>query len=271
MSTVTRPRGPLPPRVYWTRRLLVVAVAFGLVFGIAHLLGGGGVGDGPSARPVGAEATTSSTSRASTVAVSPSVTAPTPNLGGSPSATPNTATPNTTTPNKASPTALATPSGTCANADVVATPSVRGTGYAGRSVLFDVTLTTKVSPACTWTVSANSLVVKVTSGADRIWSTQECTGGVLRQSVVVRKDQPVAVAVAWNGQRSDSDCTRTTTWVEAGYYHVVAAAFGADPIDEQFRLANPVPATRTVTATPTPDVTKSPAPTKTRKPASRQR
>ena len=55
MTTVTRPRGPLPARVYWTRRLLLVVVAFALVFGIAHLLGSGGSGS-PSAQPVGADA-----------------------------------------------------------------------------------------------------------------------------------------------------------------------------------------------------------------------
>ena len=50
-------RGPLPPRVYWTRRLLVLVVALALVFGVARLLGGGGGGNGPSAQPVGADAT----------------------------------------------------------------------------------------------------------------------------------------------------------------------------------------------------------------------
>ena len=61
---------------------------------------------------------------------------------------------------------------------------------------------------------------------------------------------PVEVSVAWNGQRSDSDCTRSTAWAEPGYYHVVAASFGAEPVDVQFELKSPVP--RTITATPTP-------------------
>jgi hypothetical protein len=113
-----------------------------------------------------------------------------------------------------------------------------------------MTLTTKVSPACTWDVSAENLAVKVTSGSDRIWSSQQCVAAVPEQSVVVRKDHPVAVSVVWNGQRSDSDCTRTTAWAEPGFYHVVAASFGADPVDRQFELQSPVP--RTITATPTP-------------------
>ena len=244
MTPVTRPRGPLPARVYWTRRLVLVAVAFALVFGVARLLGSGGEsGDGPSAQPVGADASTPAV--ADTTAGSP--------VSPSAGTTRGPGSATTRTTGKASPSELASPTGACRDEDIVATPSVRGHAYAGRSVVFDMTLVTRTTPACTWTVSASSLVVKVTSGSDRIWSTQQCTGAVLKQSVVVRKDVPVTVTVAWNGQRSDAGCTRSTSWAGTGYYHVVAAAFGADPVDEQFRLEQPVRETRTVTATPTPD------------------
>ena len=227
VSTVTRPRGPLPPRVYWTRRLLVVVVALGLVFGIAHLLGSGGGTSAPAARRVGAVA-----SATPTTAAAPTQTATT-RADASPSPTP-----------------LASPSGPCASSDIVATPSVRGTAYAGKPVVFAMKLTTKVSPACNWDVTAESLAVRITSGSDRVWSTQDCVGAVPRQSMVVRKDQPVSVTVVWNGQRSDAECTRTTPWAEPGYYHVVAAAFGADPTDVQFPLLPPP--RPTITATPTP-------------------
>lgn len=241
MTPVTRPRGPLPARVYWTRRLLVMAVAFGLVFGIAHLLGSGGSG-GPAARPVGADASSTAPS-ASTAAASPQTTATATGTGTGTAA--KAATPT--------PTPLASPSGPCAGSDVVATPSVKGPAYAGRAVVFTMTLTTRVSPACTWDVSARSLAVKVTSGTDRIWSSQECVGAVPKQAVVVRKDQPVTVSVGWNGQRSDADCTRSTAWAEPGFYHVVAASFGAEPIDQQFELQ--APPRPTITATPTPETT----------------
>ncbi len=246
MSPVTRPRGPLPARVYWTRRLLVVAVAFGLVFGIAHLLGSGGSG-GPAARPVGANASTTAPP-ASTAAASPQATAP-----GTAVATGKAA-------KTATPTPLASPSGPCVGSDVVATPSVKGPAYAGSAVVFTLTLTTQVSPACTWDVSARSLAVKVISGSDRIWSSQECVGAVPKQVVVVRKDHPVTVSVGWNGQRSDADCTRSTAWAEPGFYHVVAASFGAEPIDQQFELQAPL--RPTITATPTPEATPTKKPAK---------
>ena len=236
MTAVTRPRGPLPARVYWTRRLLLVVVAFALVFGIARLLGSGGSGS-PDARPVGADASSSAPASGT---LTPQTTPSAPSSVGTGPAAAKTP----------SPTPLASPAGPCSDSDVVATPSVKKAAYAGRPVVFTMTLTTLSSPACTWEVSSRALVVKVTSGSDRIWSTQECSGAVPKQSVVVRKDHPVDVSVAWNGQRSDSDCTRSTAWAEPGYYHVVAASFGAEPIDVQFELRSPVP--RTITATPTP-------------------
>ncbi|MEO5711479.1 MAG: hypothetical protein ABIQ59_16850 [Nocardioidaceae bacterium] len=239
MTTVTRPRGPLPPRVYWTRRLLLVVVAFALVFGLARLLGSGGSG-GPTARPVGA--TPSSADAQVTTPGAGSQAIATGPAAGTGKKRNKKATPT--------PTPLASPSGACADTDVVTTPSVKGTAYAGQPVVFTMTLATQVSEACTWEVSSRTLVVKVTSGVDRIWSTQECFGAVPKQSVVVRRDHPTTVAVGWNGQRSDTDCTRSTAWAEPGYYHVVSASFGADPVDVQFELKSPVP--RTITATPTP-------------------
>jgi hypothetical protein len=231
--------------VYWTRRLLLVVVAFALVFGIAHLLGSGGSGS-PTARPVGADASTTS------AAPGTAVTTP----QASPTRTGRTKRGGTPTPTV---TPLAEPTGPCAGSDVVATPSLKRTAYAGSSVVFTLTLGTLVSPACTFDVSARSMVVKVTSGNDRIWSSQECQGAVPKQSVVVRRDRPVTVAVGWNGQRSDSDCTRSTAWAEPGFYHVVAASFGADPVDVQFELKSPVPATITATPTPSPSGTAKPS------------
>ena len=40
MPTTVRPRGPLPARVYWTRRLVVLVVPLLLVVVLARVLGG---------------------------------------------------------------------------------------------------------------------------------------------------------------------------------------------------------------------------------------
>ncbi|MGZ6804814.1 MAG: hypothetical protein ACXVFU_17370 [Nocardioidaceae bacterium] len=243
MSMMTRPRGPLPARVYWVRRLLLLSVALLLVFGIAHLLGSGGTG-GVAARPVGADASVGAAS-------------PTPSTRPSPTAVVKPAKGRKAA--AATKTPLAAPTGPCSGSDVEVTPGVRGTAYAGTAVTFDLKLTTARSPACNWVVSARSLVVKLTSGVDRIWSTQDCKGVVRKQQVVVRKDVPTTVTVIWRGQRSDGSCSRSMPWAEPGFYHVTAAALGAEPTETQFELHEPV----TVTITPSP----SPSPTPSDEPS----
>jgi hypothetical protein len=225
-----------------------MAVAFALVFGIARLLGSGG-SSGPSAQPVGAEAGGAATVLSGTATGTPTGSAP---QAGTPQPT------GGATPTKGARAALplATPDGPCEGSDVVATPSVKGAASAGRPVLFTLSLTTRTSEACTWDVSASRMALKITSGSDRVWSTQDCRGAVPRQSVVVRKAQPATVAIGWNGQRSDADCTLSTDWAMPGWYHVTAAAYGGDPVDEQFRLGPAVRAT--VTVTPTPENTPTP-------------
>jgi hypothetical protein len=148
------------------------------------------------------------------------------------------------------PTALPAPSGPCSVNDVVVTPSIKDQAHAGKPVTFAMQLKTRSTPACTFKVGADSFVVKITSGSDRIWSTQDCPNAIPTKSVVVRKDTPATVDVKWNGMRSDSNCSRTTKWAQPGYYHAMAAVFGAEPVDAQFVLMRPV--RPTVTATPSP-------------------
>ena len=235
---MTRPRGPLPARVYWTRRILLLVLALGLVVGIEHLLGGSGGSGSPSAKPVGADVSSSP--------ASPSPSAPAGRSGGR--GTPSPA---------ASP--LAEPTGSCPDSDIVVTPTVPGEVYAGSPVDLDLQLTTEKSPACTWSVSPQTLVVKLTSGADRIWSTQDCPGVIHKQDVVVRKDVPTSVTVTWRGRRSDGTCSATNAWAQPGYYYVTAAALGAEPDQVQFVLRTPVAPTITPTPSPSPSVSGSAA------------
>jgi hypothetical protein len=229
------------------RRLLVLAVALGLVYGVAHLLGSATAGSpGGAASPVGA-----SVPESSPPSPTPTSYDGRPEAVTSPRAGTMSGKAKRLATASAAPSDLATPTGPCADSDVTVDPSV-DRAYAGRTVVFTLSMTSRVSPACTFVVSPRSLVVRVTSGSDRIWSTQECVGAVPKQSVVVRRDVPATVSVAWNGQRSDSDCTRATPWAQPGYYHVTAAVYGAVPTDQQFELGTP----------PRPTVLKTPKPSK---------
>ncbi|HLN78738.1 MAG TPA: hypothetical protein VK204_16965 [Nocardioidaceae bacterium] len=238
--TVSRPRRRLPARVYWFRRIMVLAIACGLVFGISRLLSGGSdAPPKPSARPAAAVgSTTGSPSAVSSAAAVATA-------GAAPSSQP-------TAPRK-TPTQepLAIPTGPCLDSDVRVKPAMQGNAYAGGDVRLTLELSTTESPACNWQVSADTLAVKLTSGSDRIWSTQDCRPAVPNQTVVLRSRQGTLLDVTWSGRRSDADCSRNTQWAEPGYYHVEAAAMGADPESEQFYLQPPAPVT--ITPTPSPD------------------
>lgn len=249
MTPAARTRRRHPARVYWFRRTVVLALALGLVFGIAQLLGRGSLGETDRASTVGGapEAAASPASPASTGdAGSASPTAAEPTQAGVEQAK------STKKKKKTKPAPLPEPTGPCDPAEIVATPQIVGDAWAAHDVTIRVELTTQETPACNWTASPSSLVVKLTSGKDRIWSSQDCPAAVPTAAVVVRKKAPATVDVTWRGQRSDDICSRTTSWAEPGWYHVEASAYGAEaePTDLQFQLTKAVAPTRTADPKP---------------------
>lgn len=254
MSTVTRPRGPLPPRVYWTRRVLVLGVALALVFGIGRLLGGSPEdAETATARPAAAPASTAADGQ--TPQAGPTLPVP-PAQGDERDRSRKNDKAGTKEQGKdgkaaEEKTPLAVPTGPCADSDIEVNPTVDGDAFAGQDVVVTLNLTTEESPACTWEVSPESVVLKLTSGEDRIWSTQDCPEAVPTESVVVRQADVTQVEVTWPSRRSDDDCT-PGDWAMPGYYHAEAAALGGEPEDEQFHLLTP----------PRPTITATPKPTK---------
>jgi hypothetical protein len=234
MRTVVQPRGRLPARVYWFRRSLVVLTALALVFAIGRLLNGSGGGSTP---PVDAAAVAAASSSATTTGVAGP-------LPVQPTATGKATRPTPT----GTPVTLAMPTGPCAVDEITVTPTVP-TAVAGGRISLVLELT-GIKPACTFSVSSRTVVARVSSGHDRIWSSQDCPTSVKGGSVVVRSVQPTNVVVTWSGRRSDDDCSRSTAWALPGYYHLTAAAIGSEPGDTQFRLTSPPRPVVTRTAHP---------------------
>jgi hypothetical protein len=218
---------------------MVLSVMLGLVFGVAQLLGRSSSGDDEPAK-------------ATTVGAASARTSPTPPVSTAdarPGADDKKR--RKQAKQKKTETPLPEPTGPCADDDIVVTPEVVGTAYAVSPVTMRLNITTVSSPACTWHASPRTLAVKLVSGSDRIWSTQDCPSAVPDMEVVARKEKAAVVDVTWRGQRSDSSCSKTTRWALPGWYHIQAAAFGAEPTDVQFELLHPV--AKTITPTPKPD------------------
>lgn len=245
-------RGPLPARVYWTRRLMVLGTAVLLVVAIGRLLGNGSDGSSDPddrAAQVAAESSPSETEYADPT------TSPTPKKK-------RTRTPDPT------PT-LAVPVGECDGTDIAVTPLVKE-AVAGRDVTIVLQLRTIESPACTWSVGSGAMTLDITSGDDRIWTSRECPASIPREPVVVRQAVTSKIEVVWNSKRSDEEtCTKLTDWAYPGWYHVTAAALGGEPSDVQFQLVTPTAETITRTAKPTQSPSGSPSGKPAQKPSGR--
>lgn len=236
--TLAHPRGRLPARVYWFRRTMVLVTALALVFAVGRLLTGSG------SESSGDEATVTGAVAGTAPAATPS---PTPSGPMGPLPAQASGKPTTPTPTGA-PVVLAEPTGPCAADEITVEPTVPDP-VAGRRVDLVLQLT-GIRPACRFTVSSRTVVAKVTSGKDRIWSTQDCRAAIRASSIVVRSAAPTKVVVHWSGRRSDDECSRSTSWALPGYYHVAAAVIGSEPGEVQFKLKSPPRPVVTKTAKP---------------------
>jgi hypothetical protein len=233
MSAVTRPRGPLPRRVYWVRRLLVLGVAVALVVGIAWLLGGSGDGQGESA-------TTVASSPSATPAASPSAEQRRPEKQRQR---------ERAEPKKPR---LPQPEGPCADSDVVVTPSITD-AHVNQPIKVVLWLTTQESEACTWEVDPESVFLTIAGEDGTLWSSQQCPHVIPTEAVVPRREKADKVTLWWDGRESDARCTRFTPYVWFGSYTATAVARGSvDPVEVDFVLGESVRPTVTVTPTPTP-------------------
>lgn len=235
-STPLQPRGPLPARVYWTRRLVLLGLALVLVAGFARILGGSSDGsDAAGDQATTAGATTTSTP---TETATERVKKKRKKKAQTPTEPP-----------------LAEPTGPCVSSDILVTPVITS-AEGGLDVPITLNLRTLQTPACTWTVSPDSLTVSITSGDDAIWSSRQCPDSIVSQDVVIRQAVDTPVVVTWkDARRSDEDCSNVTEWARLGWYHVEAAALAGEPTDVQFELVAPASAVITKTITPKPDPT----------------
>lgn len=204
---------------------MVLSVALLLFIGLGKVLGGGGDGkedDTPQASTVASSPTTTPTGKGRT--------------GGKKHSQPQKP--------RRTKEPLPQPSGPCVDSDVVVTPKI-ARAQAGAEVSITLLVTSKISEACTFAISPDSFVLKMTSGDDRIWTSQQCPGRIPKVTVIARQEVPGRAVMTWSGRRSNEDCTPEAGWALPGYYHAVSAALGADATDVQFELGPAIAATIT--------------------------
>lgn len=245
MSAVVRPRGKLPARVYWVRRLMLLTVTLLMVVGVHRLLtfdGSDQQGSPQAASVVGAPF------ELPTLAVSPSTS------------------PGMLIKSPRRKVRLPQPQGSCDPADVTVTPIIEA-AHVARPVQIILELTTTESPACTFDVSGASVAVNVsmaTGARELLWTTQDCPAALPEATVVARREVPGRAVAEWDGRRSDDRCSLLGEWVLPGDYLVEAVALGGTETGSQdFTMKSAVQETVTRTVTPTPSSVPSSPPSPT--------
>lgn len=192
-DALLHPRGPLPPGVYWRRRLVTLGVVVLVLFVLLRACGSDGGG---------------------TARVEPSET---------PSASATAARPTTSA--SARPTAAATSAaavGPCPDTAIEVTARADGQTYPpSRRPILTIGVANKGTVACTRDVGQAAREIVVTSGNDRVWSSDDCSPGGGAQVVTLQPGAaPLTFSVTWSRKRSESGCPAGTETAGPGTYRV---------------------------------------------------
>ena len=167
MSSVLYPTGPLPPRVYWVRRLVVLGLPLILILIIAVSCSGGGGKKSPSSGPG------------------------------------VTTTPTTTTSTTADPNAPCVPGDLSAQLSVDAQDNIYSPGA---SPVFTATITNVSASPCKFTSTTANETWKVITGADKFWTTAGCPQQDSSSTKVLAPQASHRISITWDGKRLDPGC-----------------------------------------------------------------
>jgi hypothetical protein len=223
----------LPAEIYWRRRLLVLAAGIALVWGVLHLVGGGG--DDPKAQPT-----------------------PTPTSTGSP--TPQV----TARVDGPVPVTLVSASRPCDPEKIRMTPTVEPDQRVKGPVDIGLVVSSTEATACTLTPDDADLVVVISANGTPIWDSTVCKTSLLDDPVAVSPQWATLVTATWSGRGSGSKCSAKEGYASPGGYAVQVGTLGGEPGKTTFDLKTQAKAK--AKATPTRTTRKTPSPKGTTKP-----
>ena len=222
MNTVARPRGPLPPRVYWVRRLALLAVVLLVGWLMLRWIDGGGSGATPP---------NNETPAASTQSEQPTKTKHHDlQRKGDQSRTAEISTVAES---------FQTPRQECDLTQVSVVPSVSDQAYAGEPVQMTLRISSASSSACSLSLDADHLLVAISEGNDVVWDSTHCADEIPVRDLALQPHWSTVVDFTWSGLHSGRRCTPDSTAAEPGKYTVQAAVLEGEPSEADFELAKP--------------------------------
>ncbi len=113
--------------------------------------------------------------------------------------------------------------GTCADSDLLVTPTTDATSYGvGSTPVLTVTIKNAGQVACQRAVGRGAVELIVTSGSDRIWSSQDCSTNDPQDVLTLLPGEQHVLHVTWSGHRSAPACAGARPAVQPGTYRLTA-------------------------------------------------
>jgi hypothetical protein len=189
-----QPTGPLPASTYWRRRVvLLVAVVLLLVLGLKACTGdddGGSLKAGATATP------------------SPSSAAPSPSASAAPASP--------------APSPSPAPVPACGDAALQVTVESDATAYPqGAAPRFTLSVVNTGTRSCRRALGPGAVELRVFSGEDRIWSSDDCSKGTGQGILELAPKEARQLTVQWPGKRTKPRC-KTGDTAQPGTYRVSA-------------------------------------------------
>jgi hypothetical protein len=216
---VLEPTGPLPPEIYWRRRVFAIGalvVALAVVIWLVVTVSRGG--DSP-----GAAAVTSTTSPAPP-ATSTSASGPT----------------STTASGAASSSPAPAASGECADQSLAIKISVAQPTYrVGEEPTFGIVITNISGEPCTRDMGSGLQRVSVHTldGGRQLWASTDCYPDGDPDVRTLDRGEQAAFTVTWTGTTSQPECAGERIQVPSGAYNVVAHLGSVRSAPEPFNIA----------------------------------
>ncbi|HVF19820.1 MAG TPA: hypothetical protein VNA14_06225 [Mycobacteriales bacterium] len=204
-DALLHPRGPLPPATYWQRRAITVLATVLVLFVIVRACGGNDDRE-PTSLTAGSPSPTAS------AAVTPARTTPTPTqpVPSSPKPSP-------------SPTSARVDGEPCRDADLAVTATANAKEYAaGARPRLTLVVTNRATVSCTRDLGAAVRELRVVSGTDRVWSSDDCAPGGEPEMTTLPAGGSKSFAVTWSRTRSRPGCPAGREPAAAGTYRVIA-------------------------------------------------
>ncbi|MGO1315917.1 MAG: hypothetical protein ACTMIR_02605 [Cellulomonadaceae bacterium] len=229
MGTLRHPAGPLPARVYWVRRLLVLGVVLAVLVAVIALVGRLGAdaapgaadgatpsaqGDGAGGDAAGGDATEGEAAEGEADAAATAEGEATEGDGDG-------------TADEAAETQAAGVPRECTAADMaVSLVSDASTYPAGQNPVFTVEVRAVGDEPCLVDVSDAARALVIVSGSAHVWSSAECRE-VAARTVLLAPEQVDAQTISWDRTRTDGQCERELPVATAGTYRASVELLGA--------------------------------------------